>query len=70
MGGQHYCQPRYDRLRPASCAWGLVPALNAQSDIMEGHPTLGTARAVCVIVLLTFIAVGILLARAVLGVQP
>jgi len=47
-----------------------VPALNAQSDIMEGHPTLGTARAVCVIVLLTFIAVGILLARAVLGVQP
>jgi uncharacterized membrane protein YjjP (DUF1212 family) len=47
-----------------------VPALNAQSDIMEGYPTLGTARAVCVIVLLTFIAVGILLARAVLGVQP
>jgi uncharacterized membrane protein YjjP (DUF1212 family) len=47
-----------------------VPALNVQSDIMEGHPTLGTARAVCVIVLLTFTAVGILLARAVLGVQP
>ena len=47
-----------------------VPALNVQSDIMEGHPTLGTARAVCVIVLLTFTAVGILLARALLGMQP
>ena len=46
-----------------------VPALNAQSDIMEGHPTLGAAGAVCVIVFL-FIAVGILLARAVLGVRP
>jgi uncharacterized membrane protein YjjP (DUF1212 family) len=47
-----------------------VPALNAQSDIMEGHPTLGTARAVCVIMLLTFIAIGVLLAQVFLGVQP
>lgn len=47
-----------------------VPAYNAQSDIMEGHPTLGTARAVCVIMLLTFIAIGVLLAQVLLGVQP
>ncbi len=46
-----------------------VPAYNAQSDIMEGHPTLGTARAVCVIMLLTFIAIGVLLAQVLLGVQ-
>ena len=47
-----------------------VPALNAQSDIMEGHPTLGTARGMCVIMLLTFIAIGVLLAQVLLGVQP
>ena len=47
-----------------------VPAFNAQSDIMEGHPTLGTARGVCVIMLLTFIAIGVLLAQVLLGVQP
>ena len=47
-----------------------VPAYNAQSDIMEGHPTLGTARGVCVIMLLTFIAIGVLLAQVLLGVQP
>jgi uncharacterized membrane protein YjjP (DUF1212 family) len=47
-----------------------VPALNAQSDIMEGHPTLGTARAVSVLMLLMFIAVGVMLARAVLAVRP
>ena len=47
-----------------------VPALNAQSDIMEGHPTLGTARGVCVIMLLMFIAIGVLLAQVLLGVQP
>jgi len=47
-----------------------VPAFNAQSDIMEGHPTLGTARGVCVIMLLTFIAIGVLLAQVLLGAQP
>ena len=68
MGGQHYRQPRYDRLRPASGDGG------ARSQCAVRHhgriPHARTARAVCVIVLLTFIAVGILLARAVLGVQP
>jgi uncharacterized membrane protein YjjP (DUF1212 family) len=47
-----------------------VPALNSQSDIMEGHPTLGTARAVSVVMILMFIAVGVLNARAVLGIGP
>ena len=47
-----------------------VPAFNAQSDIMEGHPTLGIARGVCVIMLLTFLATGVLLAQVLLGVQP
>ncbi|MTJ80331.1 MAG: threonine/serine exporter family protein [Telmatospirillum sp.] len=45
-----------------------VPALNAQSDIMEGHPTLGSARTVSVIMMLMFIATGVLVARTVLGV--
>jgi uncharacterized membrane protein YjjP (DUF1212 family) len=45
-----------------------VPALNAQSDIMEGYPTLGSARAVTVVMLLLFIAIGALLAQGVLGV--
>ena len=45
-----------------------VPALNAQSDIMEGHPTLGAARAVWVMMLLMFIAIGVWIARGLLEV--
>jgi uncharacterized membrane protein YjjP (DUF1212 family) len=41
-----------------------VPAVNAQSDILEGHPTLGSARAVTVAVTLIFIAVGLWLGNA------
>jgi uncharacterized membrane protein YjjP (DUF1212 family) len=36
-----------------------VPAVNAQSDILEGHPTLGSARAVTVAMALVFIAAGL-----------
>jgi uncharacterized membrane protein YjjP (DUF1212 family) len=36
-----------------------VPAVNAQSDILEGHPTLGSARAVTVVMTLVFIAAGL-----------
>jgi uncharacterized membrane protein YjjP (DUF1212 family) len=36
-----------------------VPAVNAQSDILEGHPTLGSARAVTVAMTLVFIAAGL-----------
>ena len=47
-----------------------VPALNAQSDIMEGHPTLGSARAVSVVMLLMFVAVGVLMAQTILAARP
>jgi uncharacterized membrane protein YjjP (DUF1212 family) len=47
-----------------------VPALNAQNDILEGRPTLGSARAVWVMVILVFIAAGVRLAQGVLGVAP
>ncbi|QXG79366.1 threonine/serine exporter family protein [Rhodospirillum rubrum] len=45
-----------------------VPALNAQSDILEGRPTLGAARLVIVITALVFIAMGIWGAAALLGI--
>jgi uncharacterized membrane protein YjjP (DUF1212 family) len=44
-----------------------VPALNAQMDIMEGSPTLGSARAVSVAMLMVFVTVGVWLAQAVSG---
>jgi uncharacterized membrane protein YjjP (DUF1212 family) len=47
-----------------------VPALNAQPDVMEGHPTLGNARANSVAILLMFIAIGVLIARAMVGARP
>ncbi len=44
-----------------------VPSLNAQNDILEGRPTLGSARAVWVAVMLVFIAAGVWLALSLLG---
>lgn len=44
-----------------------VPAVNALSDILEGHPTLGSARAVTVMVTLIFIAAGLWLGNAALN---
>jgi uncharacterized membrane protein YjjP (DUF1212 family) len=44
-----------------------VPALNAQNDILEGRPTLGSARAVWVTVILIFTAVGVWFAQGLLG---
>jgi len=43
-----------------------VPALNAQNDILDGRPTLGSARSVWVAVLLIFVTVGLWLAQALL----
>jgi uncharacterized membrane protein YjjP (DUF1212 family) len=40
-----------------------VPAVNAQGDILEGHPTLGSARAVTVAMTLVFIAAGLWLGK-------
>ncbi|MCE1236969.1 MAG: threonine/serine exporter family protein [Hyphomicrobiales bacterium] len=44
-----------------------VPATNAQTDIMDGFPTLGSARAVWVVMVMVFVATGFWLARAALG---
>jgi uncharacterized membrane protein YjjP (DUF1212 family) len=44
-----------------------VPVLNAQNDILEGHPTLGSARAVWVVATLVFLTLGIWLGQMLLG---
>ncbi len=44
-----------------------VPSLNAQNDILEGHPTLGSARAVWVLEMLVFLTVGVWVSRMLLG---
>jgi uncharacterized membrane protein YjjP (DUF1212 family) len=44
-----------------------VPSFNAQNDILGGHPTLGSARAVFVLVMLVFMTVGVWLAQGLLG---
>jgi uncharacterized membrane protein YjjB (DUF3815 family) len=44
-----------------------VPSLNAQNDILENHPTLGSARAVWVAVTLVFVAAGVWLSEMLLG---
>ena len=44
-----------------------VPAVNAQSDILEGHPTLGSARAVSVAMILIFVAAGLWVGQMVLN---
>ncbi|RYH06956.1 threonine/serine exporter family protein [Tropicimonas sp. IMCC6043] len=41
-----------------------VPAMNAQTDIMEGYPTMGSARFVTVAMLLMFITLGLAAAQA------
>ncbi len=45
-----------------------VPATNAQTDIMDGFPTVGSARAVWVVMVMVFASAGFWLARALLGV--
>jgi len=44
-----------------------VPALNAQSDILEGLPTLGSARVVTVVMTLVFMAAGLWAGEAILS---
>ena len=44
-----------------------VPAVNAQNDILEGRPTLGSARAVWVLFILIFLTTGVWLSRALIG---
>jgi uncharacterized membrane protein YjjP (DUF1212 family) len=47
-----------------------VPATNAQADIMDGYPTMGSAQAVSVIMVMVFAATGVLFAQALLGLRP
>ena len=47
-----------------------VPATNAQTDIMEGFPTVGSARAVSVAMIMVFATIGICAAEAMLGMLP
>jgi len=44
-----------------------VPSLNAQYDILNGRPTLGSARAVWVVVILIFLTIGVWLGQMALG---
>ena len=44
-----------------------IPSVNAQNDILEGHPTLGSARAVTVAVILIFAVAGLWLSQALLA---
>lgn len=44
-----------------------VPSLNAQYDILNGRPTLGSARAVWVAVTLIFLTIGVWLGQIALG---
>jgi len=43
-----------------------VPALNAQNDILDGRPTLGSARAIWVVVILIFVTAGLWTAQVIL----
>jgi len=47
-----------------------VPATNAQTDIMDGFPTVGSARAVSVAMIMVFATIGIWGAEALLGMLP
>lgn len=46
-----------------------VPSTNAQTDIMDGYPTMGSARAVWVIMIMVFAVTGLWLAEFLLGIQ-
>jgi uncharacterized membrane protein YjjP (DUF1212 family) len=47
-----------------------VPATNAQANIMDGYPTLGSAQAVSVIMTMLFVATGLWLAQLLHGLIP
>lgn len=46
-----------------------VPATNAQTDIMDGYPAMGSARAVTVLMVMIFATVGVWMAEALIGVH-
>jgi uncharacterized membrane protein YjjP (DUF1212 family) len=56
-----------DMIAPVLLLVPGVPAFNAQYDILEGYPTLGSARAVWVVVMVIFMTAGVWLAQGLLG---
>jgi uncharacterized membrane protein YjjP (DUF1212 family) len=46
-----------------------VPATNAQTDILDGYPSMGSARAVTVLMVMVFATCGVWFAEALLGVR-
>lgn len=46
-----------------------VPATNAQTDIMDGYPAMGSARAVTVLMVMIFATVGVWTAEVFIGVS-
>lgn len=46
-----------------------VPATNAQTDIMDGYPAMGTSRAVTVLMVMIFATVGVWIAETLIGVR-
>ncbi|KAA5602156.1 threonine/serine exporter family protein [Blastochloris sulfoviridis] len=46
-----------------------VPATNAQADIMDGFPTVGSARVVWVVMVMVFATTGMALAQTLLGLS-
>jgi uncharacterized membrane protein YjjP (DUF1212 family) len=45
-----------------------VAATNAQADIMDGYPTMGSARAVSLIMTMAFVTIGLWLAQFLVGI--
>jgi uncharacterized membrane protein YjjP (DUF1212 family) len=56
-----------DMIAPVLLLVPGVPAFNAEYDILEGYPTLGSARAVWVVVMVIFMTAGVWLAQGLLG---
>lgn len=47
-----------------------VPATNGQADILDGLPTIGSARVVSMLMTMVFVSIGILCAQGLMGLLP
>jgi uncharacterized membrane protein YjjP (DUF1212 family) len=56
-----------DMIAPVLLLVPGVPAFNAQYDILEGYPTLGSARAAWVLMMMIFMTAGVWLAQGLFG---
>lgn len=46
-----------------------IPATNAQTDIMDGYPAMGSARAISVCMVMIFATVGVWISGSILGIK-